>query len=191
MRAAGMILALLAAPIMAPVIAPVMAQEMVPFPADALPVGTLVVYRYDNGAVQVREVRKNGPEGITTAMLSSAREAPLQSIIISDAQGRRLELLFPDGRQYEYEPHDCTRVIGACRYSIVASNGRRVERLHDAELSDGTLTTTVSDLDGIALTRSVAEFDETGMLTRVVHDNLRAPAQSFAFTLTAIIPPKP
>lgn len=177
-----MVLALLAAP--------VMAEDIVPFPADDLPVGTLVVYRYDNGAVQVREVRKNGPEGITMAMLSSARETPLQSIIISDMQGRRLELLFPDGRQYEYDPHDCTRVIGSCRYSIVASNGRRVERLHDAEYADGSLTTTVSDVDGIALTRSVAAFDETGMLTGVVHENLRQPEQSFAFTLTAIIPPR-
>jgi hypothetical protein len=46
-----------------------------------------------------------------------------------DKDGNYAKWVRPDGTRVEFLPHDCTRTLGRCQYTIVESDGKREVRL--------------------------------------------------------------
>lgn len=79
-----------------------------------------------------------------------------------DQDGNYLKFVYPDGSMYKYQPHDCKRVLGTCRYTEIAPDGTRQKLTHVARAIRGGFEFQVLHEDGEVKLEGQVMLDEHG-----------------------------
>ena len=145
----------------------VWASDLIRVPLGKLPVGTLMVYESSSGSVQVRRLVRADDQGFQLDRLSSSSNRPVSSSMLLDVEGRVIGERYPSGREYRYEPHNCSRVIGECAFEMTNPIGDRHKRKYRSVLKDGTLHVDVMNDHDHVLEQYQIIYDETGMVLSV------------------------
>lgn len=81
--------------------------------------------------------------------------------IFMDAKGQIVRQVAPNGDVIEFRPHRCMRTEGTCRYTRVAADGSREERVRITTPTEDGFLYMIANEDGVVLEGEV-ELDHMG-----------------------------
>ena len=88
-----------------------------------VPTGLVAVYERNDGHIYSHLYVGPGQYGYEIHVYSGDLERGPNSRVFLDPNGNTVRVLVADGRQAVYQPHNCRRTLGYCRYTITDERG--------------------------------------------------------------------